>query len=149
LYKFTYICYPKDITIFKDSAISKESLEKMKTKEKIEFIYKQEECKKKIRPIRDALDVLNGKWKFPILLSISFGAKRFKQISKEIGDITDKVLSKELKDLEVNQLINRTVYDTFPPKVEYSITEHGMTLRKVLKELGEWGELHRNKIIGR
>jgi DNA-binding HxlR family transcriptional regulator len=90
-----------------------------------------------------------AKRKMPIMLSISFGAKRFKQISKDVGDITDKVLSKELKELETNHLISRKVYDTFPPRVEYSITDHGMTLRKVIKELGDWGQIHRNKIIGR
>ena len=58
------------------------------------------------------------------------------------------MLSKELKALEMNHLIKRTVYDTFPPTVEYSITEHGKSLEKVLAELGSWGTLHRKKIMG-
>jgi len=108
-----------------------------------------EECHAMIRPVRDALDVLNGRWKLPILVSLSIAPKRFKQISKEVNGITDKVLSKELKDLEINQLIKRDVYDTFPPTVEYSITPHGATLEKVVTELGQWGEFHRKKIIGK
>ena len=84
-----------------------------------------ENCENMIRPVRDALEVLNGKWKLAIIGSLSFGTKRFKQISKEVNGITDKVLSKELKDLEANQLVKRDVYDTFPPTVEYSITPHG------------------------
>jgi DNA-binding HxlR family transcriptional regulator len=108
-----------------------------------------EACRGLILPIRDALDVISGKWKLPIIASLTFGNKRFKQISKELNGITDKVLSKELKDLEANQLIKRTVYDDYPPVVEYSITEHGQSLTKVLLELREWGSKHRQKIMGR
>ncbi|WP_394992034.1 winged helix-turn-helix transcriptional regulator [Emticicia sp.] len=111
-------------------------------------LHSPEECTKMIVPVRDALEILNGKWKLPIILSLSFGTKRFNQISKEINGITDKMLSKELKDLEVNQLITRTVHDTFPPTVEYAITEHGKSLEKLIAELRSWGMVHRKKIIG-
>ena len=121
----------------------------MATIKKKEEDHTQDKCMTNVRAIKDALDVLHRRWKLPIILSLSFVAKRFKQISKEMNGITDKVLSKELKDLEVNQLITRTVYDAFPPMVEYAITEHGMTLKKVIKELGHWGIAHRAKIIGR
>jgi len=107
------------------------------------------ECSKMILPVRDALEVLSGRWKIPILISLGFGTKRFKQISKEVNGITDKVLSKELKDLEANQLIKRVVYDDFPPMVEYSITPHGRSLEKVIDELRLWGNAHRKKIIGK
>lgn len=106
-------------------------------------------CGSVIQPVADALDVLHGRWKIPIMVSLSYGTKRFKQISREVNGITDKMLSKELKDLEINQLIERTVYDTFPPTVEYSITEHGKTLKKVIDELARWGALHRKKIMGK
>jgi len=76
------------------------------------------ECIKMILPVRDALDILSGKWKLPILISLSFGNKRFKQISREIPNITDKMLSKELRELEMNQLVKRTVYDSVPVIVE-------------------------------
>ncbi len=107
------------------------------------------ECVQMILPVRDALDILSGKWKLPIIISLGFGNKRFTQISGEIPGITDRMLSKELKMLEENQLIKRTVYDAFPPVVEYSITPHGRSLEKVITELRTWGEQHRRKIHGR
>lgn len=100
-------------------------------------------------PVRDALEVLNGKWKLPIIVALTFGPKRFKQISNEVKGITDKMLSKELKDLEMNQLVKRTIYDTFPPTVEYSITENGKSLQSVITELRNWGLTHRRKITGK
>lgn len=109
----------------------------------------QDECEKCIMMVKDALDVLNGRWKLPILVSLKYSNKRFKQISKSINGITDKMLSKELKELEMNQLITRTVHDTFPPTVEYSITEHGHSLDPVISALKNWGGLHRKKIIGK
>src|SRR4051812_46484754 len=90
------------------------------------------ECTRVLLPVKDAIDILRGRWKLPIIVSLLFGAKRFGQISKEINGITDKMLSKELKDLEINQLVKRTVYDDFPPVVEYSITPHGESLEKVI-----------------
>lgn len=106
------------------------------------------ECTKMILPVRDALDMLSGKWKLPIIISLTFGNKRFTQISNEIPGITDRMLSKELKELEMNQLVKRTVYDAFPPVVEYSITPHGQSLEKVVAELRTWGLKHRKKILG-
>jgi DNA-binding HxlR family transcriptional regulator len=98
-------------------------------------------------PIKDALEVLSGKWKIPILACLSGGTKRFKEISKEVGGITDKMLSKELKDLEMNMLVSRTVLDTFPPTVEYSWTQHSRSLGNLIHALQDWGRLHRKKII--
>lgn len=98
--------------------------------------------------IRDALEAVEGRWKLLILFSLSAGPKRFNQISREVTGITDKVLSKELKHLEMNQLISRTVHNTFPPSIEYAITAHGQSLGKVLEELHLWGLLHRQQVIG-
>ena len=107
------------------------------------------ECLGLLLPVRDALEVINGKWKLPIIVALSFGPRRFKQISKEVHGITDKMLSKELKDLEINKLVKRNIYNTFPPTVEYTITEHGQSLKKVINELKDWGVKHRKKIIGK
>jgi DNA-binding HxlR family transcriptional regulator len=107
------------------------------------------ECLGILLPVRDAIEVLNGKWKLPIIVALTFGPKRFKEISKEVRGITDKMLSKELKDLEMNKLVKRRIYDTFPPTVEYSITEHGQSLKKVVNELRDWGLKHRKKITGK
>jgi DNA-binding HxlR family transcriptional regulator len=108
-----------------------------------------QECTKMVLPVRDALEVLNGRWKLPIIISLAFGTKRFNQLSKEIGGITDKVLSKELKELEAHQLIRRTVHNGFPPAVDYTITEHGDSLHTLISGLRDWGETHRKTIIGK
>nr|WP_254152168.1 helix-turn-helix domain-containing protein [Chryseosolibacter indicus] len=100
-----------------------------------------------IMPVRDALDILSGKWKLPIIISLTFGNKRFSQIAKEIPGITDKMLSKELRDLEMNELVKRTVYDSVPVVVEYSMTAYGKSLNKVIEELRKWGAQHRQRIM--
>jgi DNA-binding HxlR family transcriptional regulator len=105
------------------------------------------ECLNMILPVRDALEILRGKWKLPIIISLSFGNKRFNQMAKEIPKITDKMLSKELRDLEMNQLVKRTVYDSYPVVVEYSMTSYGKSLEKVIAELRDWGIQHRKRII--
>lgn len=107
------------------------------------------ECSKSILAVRDALDILSGKWKLPIIISLMYGDKRFKEMERDIEGITAKMLSKELKDLEINHLVRRTVYDTMPVTVEYSLTEYGKTLKKVIGELHDWGAQHRRKILGR
>jgi DNA-binding HxlR family transcriptional regulator len=106
-------------------------------------------CAEDLRAVRDALHALSGTWKLPILMSLSGGTKRFKEISKEVQGISDKMLSKELKELELNHLVKRTVYDSFPPAVEYSITEYKCTLNKVITELRDWGRQHRKKVLGK
>lgn len=104
-------------------------------------------CRQAMRPVMDSLEVLSGKWKLPIIISLNFGKKRFKEISKEVSGITDKVLSKELKELEMHKLITRTVHDTFPPRVEYAITSHGETLQDVIRALYTWGTEHRKEVL--
>lgn len=106
-------------------------------------------CPKNALAIKDALEAVEGRWRLLILFSLTTGNKRFKQISKEVGGITDKTLSKELKILEENKLVKRDVYNTFPPTVEYSITAHGKSLDKVIEELHYWGLAHRKKIMGK
>lgn len=107
------------------------------------------ECGKHIMAVRDALDIISGKWKLPIIISLIFGDKRFKQMEREIHGITAKMLSKELKDLEVNMLVKRTVYDTMPVTVEYSLTDYGKTLKNLIGELQNWGAKHRKKIMSK
>jgi len=105
------------------------------------------ECNKMLMPVKDTLDILNGKWKIQIIVCLTFGKKRFKQIQREIPGITSKMLSKELKELEINELAERRVYDTFPITVEYELTEYGRTLRPLIGELHNWGAIHRKRII--
>ena len=108
-----------------------------------------EQCTKALLPVKDALDILAGKWKIQIILSLTFGKKRFKQIQRELPGLTPKVLSKELKDLEMNELVERRVYDTLPVSVEYELTAYGKTLRPLIGELHKWGSRHRKRIIAR
>ncbi len=106
-------------------------------------------CPSTMLSIKDALEAVEGRWKLLILFSLSESPKRFKQISREVVGITDKTLSKELKNLEENKLITRNVHSTFPPTVEYSITPHGLSLENVLDELHFWGLAHRKEVIGK
>ena len=106
-------------------------------------------CTQILLPVSDALYVLSGKWKIPIIIALTFGNKRFGQISKEIPKITDRMLAKELRELELNQLVSRTVYDTIPVTVEYTLTAYGTTLQPVIDELAKWGYRHREKMFGK
>ena len=128
-------------TILSDST-NRNNMEKAIEQEKT-----HESCTKAIIPVRDALDILSGKWKLPIIIALSFGNRRFSQLSKQIHGITDKMLSKELRELEMNQLVKRTVYDAVPVVVEYSMTPYGKTLEKLIEELQAWGILHRKRIL--
>ncbi|SFC53815.1 DNA-binding transcriptional regulator, HxlR family [Flexibacter flexilis DSM 6793] len=98
--------------------------------------------------IRDTLDLLNGKWKLPIMGALLGGKKRFKELERAVTGITPKMLSKELRDLELNQMVSRTVHDTLPPTVEYEITEYGRSLDIVIIAMRDWGFLHRKRIFG-
>ena len=112
-----------------------------------EIEHNAESCDGILQPVSDALYILSGKWKLPILIALRYGNKRFGQLAREIPNITEKMLSKELRALEINQLVKRTVYDTIPVTVEYSITEYGFSLDKVIGELATWGIEHRKLLI--
>lgn len=107
------------------------------------------DCHKVIIPVRDALDVISGKWKLPIIIAIGRGHKRFRDIERSIPKITSKVLSKELKDLETHKLLKRTVYDSQPVSVEYTLTPYASTLNTVIAALQNWGTQHRKKMLGK
>jgi DNA-binding HxlR family transcriptional regulator len=74
------------------------------------------------------------------------GAKKFKELQRDLNGISAKVLSGELKILEQNEIISRKIYETYPVSVEYSLTEYGRTLEGVVKELRDWGIKHRERI---
>lgn len=97
-------------------------------------------------PVSDALYVLSGKWKIPIVIALGHGNKRFKELQREVKGITAKMLSKELRDLELNELVTRTVYDTTPVSVEYELTKYSRSLDKVIMALAEWGMQHRKRL---
>jgi|SRR5690606_5240112 len=108
------------------------------------------ECKKHIMAVHDAMDVLSGKWKISIVAVLCYHHKRrFSEILNDVQGISNKMLSKELKELEMNKLITRTVLSTQPITVEYSLTEYGQELKTMIDKLSEWGKKHREKIIGK
>jgi len=100
-------------------------------------------------PLKDALDILSGKWKLQIIFSLKLGRKRFKEIQRSIPGITPKMLSKELKELEINDLAQRFVCDTKPMTVEYELTDYGQSLKPVVSELYKWGAAHRKRVTGK
>ena len=106
----------------------------------------QEQCTQAIEAIRDTLYVLGGKWKLPIITSLVNSPLRFKELQKALDGITPKILSKELKDLELNSFVTRTVFATSPVTVEYALTDYALTLENVLTELHKWGVAHRKRI---
>lgn len=115
--------------------------------EKKAAVKTRNESTKAILPVRDALEIISGKWKVPIMISLSFGNKRFSEMAKEIPGITDRMLSKELRYLEMNKLIKRSVYDSLPVVIEYSVTPYGKSLQKLIDELHSWGVKHRKKVV--
>ncbi len=111
--------------------------------------HNHKECLASLMPVRDALDVVSGKWKLQIIISVSSGNKRFREIERSIPKISSKVLAKELKDLEEHQLIKRTVYDDAPVLVEYTALPYAETLNDVIRTLHDWGVQHRKKILNK
>lgn len=108
-----------------------------------------EECLGALGAVQDALYVLNGKWKIPIIIALGEGNKRFGELQKAVKGISAKVLSHELKHLEMNDFIERKVYDTMPVSVEYELTPYSDTLGHVIEALRNWGVAHRHKIRAR
>ena len=102
-----------------------------------------------VRAINETMNVLNGKWKLPIMGALACGTKRFRELERDIPNITPRMLSKELKDLEANGILKRTVYDSTPVVVEYELTKAGMSFGTVMDVMIEWGLQHRKTIIGK
>ena len=84
--------------------------------------------------------VLGGKWKIEILYYISLKTRRFGELQRQIGDITQSTLTKQLRELEADGFISRHIYQEIPPKVEYSLTELGKSFVSVLEFMKQWGE---------
>jgi DNA-binding HxlR family transcriptional regulator len=104
-------------------------------------------CLDTVKPVRDALDVINGKWKLQIIISIAAGNERFTDIQESIPGITPKVLAKELKELEQHQLIKRVVVDDYPVRILYQPEPYSNTLIPIIEALKVWGLNHRKKIF--
>ncbi|HXZ32055.1 MAG TPA: helix-turn-helix domain-containing protein [Terriglobales bacterium] len=96
-------------------------------------------------PVKLTTDVIGGKWKPLILFYLEGGTKRFGELHKLIPGMTKKMLTQHLRDLERDEVIHRKVYAVVPPKVEYSLTKHGESLKPILKLMSAWGGTHRKR----
>lgn len=105
-------------------------------------------CDAHVRAVNDAMYVLSGKWKISILASLCFNeSRRFSELLIDVKGISNKMLSKELKELEINKLVNRTILATHPVSILYELTPHGKKLTSVMRSLSDFGVEHRNEII--
>lgn len=94
-------------------------------------------------PVEVTLNVIGGKWKGVLLYHLISGTKRYGELKKLIHDITPRVLALQLRELEEDGVIIRTVYPEVPPKVEYQLSELGKTLEHIILEMAKWGERYR------
>ena len=94
-------------------------------------------------PVETTLTLIGDKWKVLILRDLMDGTKRFGELKKSIGSVTQKVLTAQLRDMEEKGLVNRKVYAEVPPKVEYSLTELGKSLQPILAAMQTWGEKYK------
>lgn len=93
-------------------------------------------------PVEAALELIGGKWKGVALYHLMDGPLRFSELKRQMGDVTQRMLTKQLRELEADDLIRREVFPVVPPKVEYSLTEKGESLRDIVMALRAWGTAH-------
>lgn len=96
-----------------------------------------EEC-----PVETTLSLIGDKWKILILRDLLKGTMRFGQLKASIGKVSQKVLTSQLRDMEAHGLVNRQVYAEVPPRVEYSLTETGLSLEPVINAMLDWGQTY-------
>lgn len=95
------------------------------------------------------LSLIGGRWKAGILWAfINNGTLRFSEIRDQLSGISERMLSKQLDEMEEDNLINRTAYPEVPPHVEYNLTELGKSMKPMLQQMSDWGEMHQSKIAG-
>ena len=95
-------------------------------------------------PVETTLTLISDKWKVLILRDLLPGTKRFGELKKSIGHVSQKVLTAQLRQMEQSGLVNRKVYAEVPPKVEYSLTDVGYSLKPILDAMWTWGEEYQN-----
>lgn len=98
-------------------------------------------------PVETTLTLIGNKWKVLILRDLLAGTKRFGELKKSIGDVSQKVLTAQLRDMENSGLLHRTVYAEVPPRVEYSLTQLGESLKPILDAMWDWGEGYKSSMI--
>ncbi|MFT3750431.1 MAG: helix-turn-helix domain-containing protein [Agriterribacter sp.] len=114
------------------------------------ILYSDTQCAKNIDAVEDALYVLGGKWKLRVVIALVSGHNRFNELQRVIKGISARVLSNELKQLELNGLAKRVVQaDKTPVVVEYHPTKYASTLKNVVAALADWGQKHKKKITAK
>ncbi|WP_286228635.1 winged helix-turn-helix transcriptional regulator [Neobacillus mesonae] len=98
--------------------------------------------------VEATLEVIGGKWKCVILCHLTHGKKRTSELKRLMPNITQKMLTQQLRELEEDGVINRIVHNQIPPKVEYELSEYGQSLEGILNSLCVWGEKHITKVYG-
>jgi DNA-binding HxlR family transcriptional regulator len=96
--------------------------------------------------IEVAIEVVGGRWKLAILSQLFTGTKRFGELRRALPAVTQRMLTRQLRELEADGLVTRTIYREIPPKVEYSLTEIGRSLEQTAKLLDEWGNWYRTVV---
>ncbi|MFC7345798.1 winged helix-turn-helix transcriptional regulator [Chryseobacterium zhengzhouense] len=102
---------------------------------------------KELRALQDTLYFIGGKWRIPVINSLCNGNRRFREIERSIPGITTRMLSKELKEMEMNKLVKRNVYPETPVLIEYEPTEYCRTFGNIIQEMIIWGREHRKVIV--
>lgn len=98
--------------------------------------------------VEATLEVIGGKWKCVILCHLTHGKKRTNELRRLMPDITQKMLTQQLRELEADGVINRIAYNQVPPKVEYELSDYGQSLEGILDSLCAWGNVHITKVYG-
>ncbi|MEM9942517.1 MAG: helix-turn-helix domain-containing protein [Planctomycetota bacterium] len=98
-------------------------------------------------PVEASLELIGGKWKGIILFHLLGGKLRFSELKRQIPCVTQRMLTKQLRELEADGLVNRIVYAEVPPRVEYELTKEGMSLKAILNSLKKWGTTHALKLL--
>lgn len=99
--------------------------------------------------VEAAFDVISGKWKGVVLFHLSEGTPRFNELRRRVPAVTQRMLTRQLRELEDDGVIHREVYPEVPPRVEYSLTDYGRTLMPVIASLGQWGDAHAAELTAR
>ena len=98
-------------------------------------------------PVELTLLLISNKWKVLIIRDLLEGTKRFSELKKSINSISQKVLTSNLREMEENELLTRKVYPEVPPRVEYTLTDIGYSLKPLLDDIDKWGTWYRNEVI--
>ena len=98
-------------------------------------------------PVELTLLLISNKWKVLIIRDLLEGTKRFSELKKSITNISQKVLTSNLREMEENDLLTRKVYPEVPPRVEYTLTDIGYSLKTLLDNMDKWGTWYRNEVI--